>query len=123
MFNKKDNTNKNIVIDLNDTDGDSDLEEQDENEYEDDGFIVFETQVDQCQPPLFIEPNKAEQHKLDARSDRLWYNMLDKQFTRWTNQGKKKNELKELVFKLGQFRTQNGIKMANDLQKKYNIII
>ena len=117
----------NYPIDLDDTDGDSDYEEIEPNEYVKDGFIVSDNDSEQGNVEG-IEGNNdlmtsaSVMAAIDARSDELWYALLKKQAAQWVQNGRKKRDREELLYKLGQFKTDKGnTEYALLIQQEFNI--
>ena len=112
---------KHQVIDLCDTDGDTDGEEAGPDEYEDDGFVV---RHDAARP----EDDEGPRHPLsmldtddmEASADRLWINMLRRQAQTWAHRGRDTRTKRELEYKLTQFRTPDGFGLAAALAAQYD---
>lgn len=111
---------KYVEIDLDDTDGDSDGEECETDEYEEDGFITHEAAHDDgtdgdVPTPMLATPS------MDERSDVMWAHMLRKQADAWLTSGKEKRWREELEYKLRQFKTPRGIRDAIEIANHYGL--
>ena len=119
---------RHISIDLSNTDGDSDYEEIEPNKYVKDGFIVSDDEdiddIDDIDESGHgdLMTNKIAMKAIDERSDELWYGLLRKQAAQWVSAGKSKRERKELVYKLGQFKTNRGkTEYAASIQQEFGL--
>ncbi len=117
----------NYTIDLNDTDGDSDYEEIEPNEYVKDGFIVSdgdgEDDADvKASRNDDVMTSESVMASIDARSDELWLALSKKQAAKWVVNGRKKREGEELLYKLSQFKTDKGkTEYVDMIRQEFNI--
>lgn len=109
------------VIDLDDTDGDSDLEEMDDNEYQADGFVVFGS--DDKAGLKMLASSEDDDRAREVMADTMWSRMLTDQLKKWDETGRNKRAKKELEYKLGQFRTDEGKAIARNLITQYQLDI
>jgi hypothetical protein len=122
------------VIDLDDTDGDTDDEELGADGYVADGFLVFDDgeiplsdarRLATCKNAEAIEDEDESggggAEGLGAIADRMWGSMLETQIGRWKAYGSDRRTKKELEIKLTQFRTPAGQAMASELASRHGL--
>lgn len=115
------------VIDLTHTDDESDYEDTEPNVYVDDGFVDFDGEDNNWRAAAVsstrgdIIPD-SDIRQLDERADELWFAMLKRQAVEWVDIGCPKRTRDELLYKMGQFKTQKGkTEFVATLVNEYNI--
>jgi hypothetical protein len=120
-----------IVVDLDDTDGedDSDYEEDqatDNDEYVDDGFVTFGEEQKEVGRSTLAEllASATDEDPFNHAADRVWYTMVENQLKAWKAvAGERIPPPAEVVSKLGRFRTRNGKEMGARLAAEYNVSV